>query len=351
MPISQNGINGTWTPDVIDNVTIGTATYTFNPADGQCATPLPITINVTAPNRTPTFAAISDICSGTAAPQLEPISQNSISGTWTPDVIDNVTIGTATYTFNPADGQCALQNTLDVTVLSSSTTDFETSLTICSGVTAPVLEPTSPNGITGSWSPSVVDPTQSGVYVFTPDPNQCATGQSFDVTVSSNPQFAITGGCLNGKYTLTITSADFDLETANFVWSYEGTIINDQNGPSVVVSQAGNYTCEVTYQGCATSEPFNAISVSCTIQKGISPNGTGEGDGLNDYFDLEGQNVSKLEIFNRYGTKVYSKANYSKEWYGQTDDGDELPDGTYFYVIERNGEESKTGWIYINHEL
>ena len=239
-----------------------------------------------------------------------------------------------------------------MTVLSSSSSDFDTSLTICSGGTAPILEATSPNGITGSWSPSVVDPVQSGVYVFTPDPtNQCATGQSFDVTVSSNPQFAITGGCLNGKYTLTITSADFDLETANFVWSYENTVINDQNGPSIVVSQVGNYTCEVTYQGCSTSEPFNAISVSCTIQKGISPKGTGEGDGLNDYFDLEGQNVSKLEIFNRYGTKVYSKANYSKEWYGQTDGGDELPDGTYFYVIERNGEESKTGWIYINHEL
>ena len=215
------------------------------------------------------------------------------------------------------------------------------------------MEPTSPNGIAGSWSPSVVDATQNGTYVFTPDAiaNQCATGQNFDVTVSPNPQFAISGDCLNGKYTLSITSADFNLETANFVWSYEGVVIANQNESTVVVSQVGNYSCEVTYQGCDTSEPFNAISVSCTIQKGISPKGTGAGDGLNDYFDLEGQNVSKLEIFNRYGTKVYSKANYSKEWYGQTDGGDELPDGTYFYVIERNGEESKTGWIYINHEL
>ncbi|MBK8599343.1 MAG: gliding motility-associated C-terminal domain-containing protein [Flavobacterium sp.] len=59
------------------------------------------------------------------------------------------------------------------------------------------------------------------------------------------------------------------------------------------------------------SEPFNAISVSCTIQKGISPKGTGEGDGLNDYFDLEGQNVSKLEIFNRYGTKVRQQHSHS----------------------------------------
>lgn len=352
-PISQNGITGSWLPTIIDNLTVGTTTYNFTPDANQCAVAQTLDVNVTAPNITPTFAPISDVCSEAAAPQLEPTSINSISGSWLPSVVDNTTVGITTYTFTPNSGQCALQNTLDVTVLSSSTSDFDTSLTICSGDTPPILEPISPNGIPGSWSPSVVDATQNGTYVFTPDAiaNQCATGQNFDVTVSPNPQFAISGDCLNGKYTLSITSAGFDLETANFVWSYEGVVIANQNESTVVVSQVGTYTCNVTYQGCFTTEPFNAISVSCTIQKGISPKGTGAGDGLNDYFDLEGQNVSKLEIFNRYGTKVYSKANYSKEWYGQTDGGDELPDGTYFYVIERNGEESKTGWIYINHEL
>ena len=58
--------------------------------------------------------------------------------------------------------------------------------------------------------------------------------------------------------------------------------------------------------------------------------------------------TKKLQIFNRYGTRVYSLSNYSDQWHGQTDDGDELPDGTYYYVIERNNEETVTGWIYIN---
>ncbi|MBF0694666.1 MAG: gliding motility-associated C-terminal domain-containing protein, partial [Flavobacterium sp.] len=81
-------------------------------------------------------------------------------------------------------------------------------------------------------------------------------------------------------------------------------------------------------------------------QKGISPNG----DGYNDYFDLVGQDVRLLEIFNRYGRTVYKKKNYSNEWYGQTDKGDELPDGTYYYVMERGSGETLTGWIYINRE-
>ena len=350
-PISLNSISGSWSPSVIDNITVGTTTYSFTPDANQCAITQTLTVNVTAPNITPTFAAITDFCSGASAPQLEPISVNSISGSWSPSVVDNTTVGIATYTFTPNAGQCALQNTLDVTVLLSSTPDFDPSLTICSGGTAPILEPTSPNGITGSWSPSIVDAAQSGVYVFTPDANQCASVQNIDVTISSNPQFAIIGGCLNGKYTLAVSSTDFNIEAATFVWKFEGTVINGQTSSTIIVSQTGSYTCEVSYQGCSTSEPFNAISVSCLIQKGISPSGTGVGDGKNDYFDLEGQNVAKLEIFNRYGTIVYSKANYSKEWYGQSDSGAELPDGTYYYVIERNGEDSVTGWIYINHEL
>jgi gliding motility-associated-like protein len=256
--------------------------------------------------------------------------------------------------FTPDPGQCAIPQTLNVLITPPNIDPgFSAIAVICDGGIVPTLETTSPSpsSITGTWSPSSIDPSQSGTYVFTPDPGQCATIQSLDVSIASNPQFAITGGCVNGKYTLAITSAAFDLETANFVWSYEGIAIPGAISSSIVVSQVGDYTCDVTYQGCSNSEPFNAISVSCTIQKGISPKGTGDGDGLNDYFDLEGQNVTKLEIFNRYGTKVYSKANYSKEWYGQTDGGDELPDGTYFYVIERNGEKSVSGWIYINHEL
>jgi gliding motility-associated-like protein len=81
----------------------------------------------------------------------------------------------------------------------------------------------------------------------------------------------------------------------------------------------------------------------CQIQRGISPNG----DGLNDYLDLT---ADRVEIFNRYGGKVYSKVNYHNDWFGQSDSGSVLPDGTYYYSIKLLGGELKTGWIYINKE-
>ncbi|MXN92327.1 DUF11 domain-containing protein [Flavobacterium sp. Sd200] len=83
------------------------------------------------------------------------------------------------------------------------------------------------------------------------------------------------------------------------------------------------------------------------IPKGISPNG----DAFNNFFDLSRQPaINKLEIFNRYGLKVYDRANYVKEWDGRDSSGKELPTGTYYYVIYFKETNPKTGWVYINRQ-
>ena len=96
--------------------------------------------------------------------------------------------------------------------------------------------------------------------------------------------------------------------------------------------------------GCTSTVGQTVIELpNCVIPQGISPNG----DGMNDVFDLSSYDVTKLEIFNRYGTLVYDKENYSNEWYGQTNDGDELPVGTYFYTMEYDDGKRRSAWVYI----
>jgi large repetitive protein len=95
--------------------------------------------------------------------------------------------------------------------------------------------------------------------------------------------------------------------------------------------------------GCSIQEPYIVQTDFCQIPKGVSPNG----DGKNDTFDLSGLNPKLVQIFNRYGVKVFEGANYTNQWYGQTNDGDELPAATYFYVAELNSGETKTGWVYL----
>ena len=100
---------------------------------------------------------------------------------------------------------------------------------------------------------------------------------------------------------------------------------------------------------CSRTHSYTVTDLYCNIQKGISINSIP--DGKNDFFDLINLDVQNLSIFNRYGIKVYSKAQYKNEWHGQTDSNSDLPDGTYYYVIEfNNHSETKTGWIYINRE-
>jgi gliding motility-associated-like protein len=96
-------------------------------------------------------------------------------------------------------------------------------------------------------------------------------------------------------------------------------------------------------EGCATIYGLTLQKLGCEIPKGISPNG----DGKNDNFNLASFDVSELKIFNRYGKVVFSKKNYSDEWHGQSDSGHDLPDGTYYYALQMDNGDSKTGWVYV----
>ena len=349
---STNGITGTWSPATVSNTAGGT--YTFTPTAGQCATPLIISITVSTGNIAPVFSPIAPFCNGSTAPVLPTISTNGITGTWSPATVSNTAGGS--YTFTPAAGQCAVPLTINITVNPSVTPDFPAVLTACEGILAfPTLEPVSNNGITGSWNPSVI--TTEGFYVFTPDPGQCAT--AFTTTFSfSKINFELDQRCIAGKYIIQVAplSASFDLNNVTYIWNDPNgnTVGNDENALNVtdlLNATPAAETFPITYtltvrtpEGCELTQPAIVYGIFCSIPKGISPNG----DTKNDSFDLTGLGVKDIVIFNRYGTKVYSRHNYTNEWKGQTDNGKTLPDATYFYVISKDNGESVTGWVYIN---
>ena len=41
------------------------------------------------------------------------------------------------------------------------------------------------------------------------------------------------------------------------------------------------------------------------------------------------ENVCQLEIFDRWGNRVYASSNYENNWGGENN-----PEGTYFYVLQ-----------------
>jgi hypothetical protein len=120
---SNNGITGTWSPATINTATAGTTTYTFTPANGQCAVNTTMIIVVTT-QVTPTFTQLGPLCQKQSAPTLPGTSNNGITGTWSPATINTATAGTTTYTFTPANGQCAVNTTMIIVVTTQVTPTF-----------------------------------------------------------------------------------------------------------------------------------------------------------------------------------------------------------------------------------
>lgn len=149
---------------------------------------------------------------------------------------------------------------------------------------------------------------------------------------------------------LTLIPQGFNTSDVTIQWVLNDNDISGANGTSYEAFEEGDYSARITFNATGCSNTISNIIVTeienCAIPQGISP---GVSVGLNDTFDLRYFDVTRLEIFNRNGTLVYSKSNYSNEWVGQTNDGEELPVGTYFYtMVYEGGSKSKTGWIYIN---
>lgn len=99
--------------------------------------------------------------------------------------------------------------------------------------------------------------------------------------------------------------------------------------------------------GCSVSDTvFIKVLKSPLVPNAFSPNG----DGINDTWRiqyLESYPGASIEVFNRYGQKVFESTGYDVEWDGFYK-GSLLPVGTYYYIINpKNGRKTLTGSVSI----
>jgi gliding motility-associated-like protein len=126
-----------------------------------------------------------------------------------------------------------------------------------------------------------------------------------------------------------------------YLWSNSST---DQNLYNV---NAGLYSVSlVDNNGCRISGTITLSEpLVLEMPSGFSPNN----DGKNDLFVVHGIEAypqNSLTIFNRWGNIVYEKSGYNNEWSGQSKNGMQLPDATYFVILEINaGEKVLKGYV------
>jgi gliding motility-associated-like protein len=149
-----------------------------------------------------------------------------------------------------------------------------------------------------------------------------------------------------GNDTLSSTLIDIGILTE----PENGAVVINTDLTIIYIPEAGlcpyidNFTYFITTLGGSDTATV-MIAVSCdelVIYNGISPNG----DGVNDGFVIEGIDnfpVNEVRIFNRWGNQVFLRKGYTNDdpfdgnWNGVT-----LPDGTYYYLIEIEGDDGET---------
>ncbi|MBS3992213.1 MAG: gliding motility-associated C-terminal domain-containing protein, partial [Bacteroidetes bacterium] len=240
---------------------------------------------------------------------------NQGTATITPSMIDGGSVGTGTLTLTASKltFTCADVGTNKVTLTvtdSCGTSTCEAIVTVVDKVAPTVF-----------CQNITVELDQNNIAVITP---QMIDNGSFDA-------------CGIASYSLDIDTFGFE-------------DIGDNPVVLTVTDVNGNVS---TCTAIVTVGSVGGVAACLTIFNEFSPNQ----DGYNDYFYIKCVELypnNRLEVFNRWGNKVYEKQNYNNTWDGTANTGNvinknaKLPVGTYYYVFDLgDGTKPLSGWLYI----
>jgi len=207
-----------------------------------------------------------------------------------------------------------------------------------------------PNGFSSTdQNPTInsISNSMNGTYTVNVIQDGCVSGSSsVNVLVNPLPNFAIESACLSLNFVLTATPIQnsFESSSVSYNWTGPNGFSAIGNPIQITGGERGLYYATITdANGCSATQSIDVQATFCEIPNVISPNN----DGFNDSLDLIGLDVLNLQIFSRWGRLVYEKANYLDEWFGQNNNGGELPDATYFYFAQLRTGETKRGWILV----
>ena len=196
--ISNNGVEGTWNPNIINN--LETTTYTFTPSEGSCVETAAMTITINELT-IPSFN-LNDICIGETIQALPIISNEGIIGTWFPGPNN---LATTTYTFTPEDGQCANITTETIEVNSFSNLEITVENISEAFDSNQIIEVSAVGGSGnyeyqldgGAWQNSSIFQNVTGCYehiVKVRDSDGCSNEPESSITILDYPKFFTPNG-------------------------------------------------------------------------------------------------------------------------------------------------------------
>ena len=319
---SIEGHIGFWSL-VSDNIV--SVTYLFTP-DDPCVNIATMTI-VVIPTITPIFTQIDPICVGDVLQDLPTTSINGIEGVWTPD-LDNTK--PTEYTFDPTSSDpCILTTTMTIDVIPQTTPQFTQVDPICFGSPLDPLPTISNDGITGVWMPPTNN-SETTLYTFTPDPDQCAYPTTLTIVVNPIRTLTISATKLSEDFDanqiISVTavggSGTYEYKLDRRPWQLSSMFEN--------ITGCDEHTVAVRDAIECSTIPSTTISI-LEYPKFFTPNG----DGYNDTWTitcLSDDPTAIVTIFDRFGKLLFEFKPSQSAWNG-TLNGSKLPGTDYWFVV------------------
>jgi gliding motility-associated-like protein len=272
------------------------------------------------------------------------------TGSSTAPVPSTVSNGTVTYYVSQTNGCESPRTPVTVTVNATPAAPVAASPSYCQNAVATALKATGANllwytnattGMGSSTAPVPSTATNGTLTYYVSQTSGCESPRTaVTVTVNGNPTVAIqpvtASLCAGNMVTLDASGAN------TYQWSPATNLSNAAiNNPTALVQSDIEYTVTGTdANGCtATAQVALKIGSGCTVgslvgynlPNAFSPNG----DGRNDVLHVKTSDVPRsfnLQIFNRYGQKVFESRDINAGWDGSLA-GQVAESGAYVYVM------------------
>ncbi|GEM_PF-4572015 len=303
--------------------------------------------------------------------------------------ISNEAAGTYTLTATSSEG-CTFTDSIAVTIMTQETEPIITASTgiinagnlnaceadalILSGeaITDAIYVWTGPNGFASTDQaitiPNVME-SDAGIYQLRITVNGCtslpasvllnilteptANNDSINVIRNQSLTFSVTDNddLLPGT-AFTVTQI-LDADNGTLVNNNDGTFTYTPDNNFVGMDQIAYDVC---YEDCPNLCDMGVMTIRtefpsepCVIPTFISPNDDGFNDALIISCVANPPKVgSELIVFNEWGSEVFRESPYQNNWQG-TYNGQDLPDGTYYYIFKEDNDDNdpKKGYVTI----
>jgi gliding motility-associated-like protein len=346
LTINSNSTNYNWgngaNTQTISVTNAGVFSATVSNSCGSASSSIQI-FSISIPSLTLSASSLS-LCPGqtatlTASGASEPYIWSTSTST-TSTIITNSSGPVNVYYTNACGTSSAGIVISSISPIALSLSASSTSICPNETATLTVTGGTEPYTWSNSTSTNSMIVSGAGIIIVT-NSNACGVA-SQSITIIENPiNASISANPFIGEAPLEVEFTNNSTNATSYNWDFgNGQTANTQTVASQTYTNSGIYIITLTVSNGVCSD-IDSLSIEVLedeptlyIPNVFTPNG----DYINEIFNVKATNIKEfdMEIFDRWGLKMYSTNDISKGWDGKVKNM-EVPQGVYFYLITAKG--------------